>query len=244
MDENNALHAVDLALTQRGFKRDWGGGAQPLYVGPVESHGLEVRVSIEIPDLEFVDQPIIRILSQGKASGKHMPHLVGPNGAICYIAANSTVLDRYDPGGAVLRCLLQAEKVIGDGLRGRLDDDFVDEFTNYWGGSAALIDLPANFEGAGEIYLVAFRKETGAEIGVLCAKGNLASSFRAAHVSNRGLRADPVCSPCLVVKAGRDLGTDWEGGLPRNLEGLSKFLGSIGKHSALDAALREGSGLS
>ena len=232
-----------MALRQEGFKRDWSGSANPLYVGALERHGLGVTVSIEIVDLDFVEQPLIKLLSHGKASGKRTPHLIGAGGMLCYVARNSTVLDRYDPGGTVLRCLLQAEKVLGDGLRGRTDADFVDEFANYWGqGPAILIDLPIDFAGEAAIFGVAFAQDR--ETYLLAEKGKLAPSFRSAHVVSRRTDMQPISVPCTVLRVDHNLGALWRGSaLPGNLEELSQFLEEIGRSAALKTALKNGSGL-
>jgi molybdopterin/thiamine biosynthesis adenylyltransferase len=245
VDEQAALRAIDVALTQNAFMRDWSATPAARWIGPLERHGLKVTVSIDVVDLDFVQQPRIRLVSRGNAAGKLMPHIIGPDGELCYLARNSTVLDRYDPGGTILRCLLQAEKVIGDGLRSRSDGDFVDEFANYWGRSSILVDLPPDFEGLAEIRWIAFGPAPG--LALLCAKGQLATSFAATHAANRGAGSKPVSEPCVVVRVQRDLGLDWDGAaLPGDLKALAQFLEHVGKkeRNALYVALREGAGLS
>ena len=39
MDEQEALHAIDTALKQEKFKKDWSQGPRPVYVGRLERHG-------------------------------------------------------------------------------------------------------------------------------------------------------------------------------------------------------------
>jgi hypothetical protein len=124
VDEQEALRAIDFALKQEGFKKEWSQGPYPVYVGRIERHGLEAEVSVEVTDLDFVDLPVIKLLSRGNAQGRRTPHLIGPDGMVCYVARNAMVFDRYNPGGTVLQCLKMAEKVLGDGLRGRSDLDY------------------------------------------------------------------------------------------------------------------------
>jgi molybdopterin/thiamine biosynthesis adenylyltransferase len=246
VDEQEALQAIDTALRQRGFKRDWSRTAHPHYTGPLERDGLQVTVSIEIPDLDFVNQPVIRLVARGSASEKRMPHIAGPNGELCYFARGSTVLDRYDPGGTVLRCLAQAEKVIGQGLRGRSDADFAVEFANYWGGSSVLMDLPPGFEGQAAINWIAMAPGDAPAIGVLALKEKLSPSFSRAHAKNRGDKAKPVTELCVVVRTERALGSDSDGrALPGDLKALSEFLAGVGDaaKAALTATLRDGKGL-
>lgn len=245
MDEQEALQATHAALVQRDFKRDWSLGAHPCYVGPLERDGLRVTVSIEIPDLDFVTLPVIRLLDRGSASGKRMPHTAGPRGELCYMARGSSVLDRYNPGGTVLRCLVEAEGMIGQALRGRLDGDFAAEFANYWGGSSVLVDLPTDFAGAASIEWIAFGHGSERPMAVLTGKGKLAPSFRLAHAKNRGEKDRPISELCIVVRTARTLGAEWNGNpLPRDLKELSEFLAGIdGGRDALASTLRDGAGL-
>src|SRR6202000_1114371 len=117
---------------------------------------------------------------------------------------------------------------IGDGLRGRSDGDFVDEFANYWGRSSILVDLPPDFEGLAEIRWIAFGPAP--DLALLCARGQLAASFAAADAANRGQRPKPASEPCFVVRVRRDLGSDWDGAaLPGDLKALAQFLERIRK---------------
>lgn len=242
MDDQTALRAIDAALKQEGFKKDWSESAHPYYIGRIERHGLEAVVSIEIPDFDFVDPPVIKLHSRGKAEGKRTPHLIGPDGMVCYVARNAMVFDRYDPGGTVLQCLQMAEKVLGDGLRGRSDPDYVDEFSEYWADyPAILVDLPSNFHGDGEIFDVALSR-TARDTLVLAAKDDLAPSLVAMHKANRGIKAVPSTTPCRVVRIDRDLSANGAT-LPRNLRSLAAFLDKFGVLSELEPALQTGTGL-
>lgn len=244
MDEQEVLRTIDAALRQEGFKRDWSQSAHPYYVGRIERHGLETEVSIEVPDLDFVDLPVIKLLSRGKAEGKRTPHLLGPDRMVCYVARNAMVFDRYDPGGTVLQCLRLAEKVLGDGLRGRSNLDYVDEFSEYWadGGPSILVDLPDGFRGDGEIFHVGL-SQTAKDVLVLAPKNGLAPSLKALHVANRGIKAIPGTVPCRIVRVDHDLGNDGGESLPRDLRGLAAFLSQIGALDELKPVLELGTGL-
>lgn len=243
MDEQDVLRTIDAALRQEGFRKDWSQSAHPFYVGRLERHGLEAEVSIEVPDLDFVEPPVIKLLSRGKAEGKRTPHLLGPDDMVCYVARNAMVFDRYDPGGTVLQCLRLAEKVLGDGLRGRSDLDYVDEFSQYWGnGPSILVDLPKDFRGDGEIFFVGLSRTANDKL-VLAPKDGLAPTLKAQHAANRGIKALPESVPCRIMRVERDLGADGGGALPRNLRGLDAFLDGIGMAYELKAALELGGGL-
>jgi hypothetical protein len=200
-------------------------------------------VSVEVVDLDFVELPVIKLLSRGKAAGKRTPHLIGPDGMVCYIAKDAMVFDRYDPGGTVLRCLRLAEKVLGDGLRGRSDLDYADEFGQYWADSPSiLVDLPHDFRCDGEIFYVRLSRTTDRDTLVLAPKNGLALSLKAMHTACRGTKVVDS-TPCRIVRVDRDLG-DNGGALPRNLQSLSAFLEEIEAASDLRVALEAGTGLS
>lgn len=243
MDEQEALRTIEAALKQEGFKKDWSQGPHPVYVGRLERHGLEAEVSVEVVDLDFVDLPVIKLLSRGKAAGRRTPHLTGPDSMVCYVAKNAMVLDRYNPGGTVLQCLKMAEKVLGDGLRGRSDSDYVDEFGQYWADKPAiLVDLPGDFRGDGEIFHVGLSRTQ--ETLVLAPRNGLASSLKARHEACRGTKATINSTPCRIARVDHDLGGDGGGALPRNLQDLCAFLEKIGMATELKLALHTGDGLS
>lgn len=242
-DDQETLRAIDAALRQEGFRKDWSQSAHPYYVGRIERHGLEAEVSIEVPDLDFVEPPVIKLLSRGKAEGRRTPHLLGPDDMVCYVARNAMVFDRYDPGGTVLQCLKLAEKVLGEGLRGRSDLDYIDEFGQYWAaGPSILVDLSEGFRGDGEIFHVGL-SQTASDKLVLAPKDGLAPSLKALHAANRSTKATPQSMPCRIVRVDSDLGADRGGALPRNLRSLAAFLDRIDLAHELEPALALGTGL-
>jgi len=144
-----SLQEIDAALKQRGFVRE-GQRPLPCYVGELDKTALRIPVSMEIQDTNFVRPPVVRLLRSVDARLKPIAHVAGPEGLLCYLDARATVLDRYDPGGTVVRCLMEAERVLRDALRGRSDRNFVGEFLSYWADLTALVDLPADFEGGSD----------------------------------------------------------------------------------------------
>jgi Prokaryotic E2 family B len=126
MNRAKARQDIVEALKQRGFKRDWTSPAHLRFRGDLDQSGLKIPVSIEVPDLDFVNIPVVRIDPGGIKTGNQVPHLSGADDQLCYLEPRSTVLDRYNPGGTVLRCLARAERVIGDAVRGKLNDDFAE----------------------------------------------------------------------------------------------------------------------
>jgi molybdopterin/thiamine biosynthesis adenylyltransferase len=141
------LVRVHDALTQRGFKRNWQLAERSVFSGVLDAGGLDIPVDIEVTDLDFVTYPSIRLHASWQAPARKLPHIIGPNYGVCYYARGAVILDRYNPGGTVLQCLDQAERVLRDAIRGRSDGDFADEFQAYWGTVSAYIDLPDGYEG-------------------------------------------------------------------------------------------------
>ena len=246
MNKTKARQAITEALKQRGFKRDWTNPAHLKFRGNLDPSGLNVPVSIEVPDLDFVNIPVVRIDPGGIKTKKQVPHFSGADDQLCYLEPHSTVLDRYNPGGTVLRCLTRAEKVLGDAVRGKLNEDFADEYANYWSTTTLLVDLPSTFNGETEIFWLSLNHDDKEGTPILTRKNKLARSFKDAHERARGSGAKPPSEACWVVTIDRQLGLDPEASVPpRNLAKLITFMKANGApESIVDAAICKGTGLS
>ncbi|TIV75490.1 MAG: hypothetical protein E5V79_01100, partial [Mesorhizobium sp.] len=115
------------------------------YRGHLPINPTAVPVEVIVPDFDFVQYPVIRILDLSISKTRKLPHILGPEGIVCYYGLGSAILDRYDPGGTIMRCLMKAEKVLTDALGGRLDRDFAAEFASYWATTWMLYDLPRDY---------------------------------------------------------------------------------------------------
>lgn len=153
-DAAEARRLLHDALIGRGFRRTPAKPGTNYYEGEFSIGEGSVPIFVLADDLEFVSYPTIGIMPGWKSDGRRLPHVLGPGGIICYYAAGAVVLDRYDPGGTILQCLTQAERVLRDALAGRLDADFAGEFRSYWGGTWELSDLPIRFGGVGRFHTV------------------------------------------------------------------------------------------
>jgi molybdopterin/thiamine biosynthesis adenylyltransferase len=246
MNESDARHAITAALRQREFERDWKHPAHLRFRGNLDPSGLHIPVSIEVPDLDFVNIPVVRIDPGGIRTRNMIPHLSGADDQLCYLDAGSTVLDRYDPGGTVLRCLMRAEEVLGDAVRGKLNDDFVDEYANYWSSKTLLVDLPADAIGETEIFWVFLNCGDEEGTPILTRKGKLARSFRDAHERARGPGVKPSSEACWVVSVDVPLGCDPNASVPpANLAEMLMFMAACrARTSVIDEAFRRGDGLS
>ncbi|MGL4528001.1 MAG: ThiF family adenylyltransferase, partial [Aestuariivirga sp.] len=129
------------------------------------------------------------------------------------------VLDRYDPGGAVLLCLEQAEKVIRDAIRGRSDAAFADEFWAYWLATPMLLDLPEDYTGPATAYFIVLGGENSMA-RVLALKSTWALKM---HRGPKNVTS--VTEPALVVRTDRPLTLDPSGPWPpMDLAGLNRWL--------------------
>lgn len=153
-DASRARLQLHHALVGRGFVRTSDKQGTHRYEGSLAIGENSLPIFVLVDDLEFVRYPLIGIMPGWQPRGWKVPHVLGPGGTVCYYARGAVVLDRYDPGGAILQCLDQAERVLRDALAGRLDADFAGEFRSYWGGTWQLGDLPRSYSGDGTFHMV------------------------------------------------------------------------------------------
>lgn len=122
-----------------------------------------------------------------------VPHLLGHDRSICYYGKGSVVLDRYDPGGTILQCLEQAEKVLRNAIRGRSDADFADEFQVYWGSTFVYVDLPVGYVGPARLRSAKLSRKNGSALFVSDGKSWLSGD------QERSQRSGPAGTPVTVV---------------------------------------------
>lgn len=152
MQRPHAVAAAEAKLVELGFKKDekstW------LQEEPVEGGVLALQVilgkepSHSLPQI-FVDR---------KRLPRRVPH-VERDGKICLPTRERVLLDAGDPASIVGEAVALAKNVIQDGLSGRLDCDFRQEFMAYWGSGAkekALWPIPIPSEPQ-EIVLTTIR---------------------------------------------------------------------------------------
>lgn len=218
------------ALVQRKFER-LPGCRFDTYRGYLPINPKPVPVEIIVPDYDFLQYPVVRIVDASVLDNRKLPHILGPAGIICYYGAGSAILDRYNPAGTILRCLIKAEKVVADALGGRLDSDFAAEFASYWGKSWMLYDLPHDFSGLGTVAYPVLR-EDGVPTPVLTAKSSWATDRDPASVAS--------AEDALIVSINKPLTLDpnsnWP---PENLLQIKRWLRWIapGLEGKLDEAL-------
>lgn len=226
MDDVEAWAAIERALAQVGFERDWSATVKPTFVGQLDPSHLAAPASIEIDDLGFVAPPLVRLHEPG-VYGRVIAHVLGPEGELCYLDRRARVLDRYDPGGTVLSCIEAAEKVLRDAVSGRSDDYLLEDFAAYWNGDFIYVDLDSSAK-VGEIAWIALNPSSNQLSGVLTAKGKLAPALLARHRAVLGPKAEPTRQLCPIIMVDAPLRVDpnlpWP---PYDLEGMCAWLDGV-----------------
>lgn len=123
------------ALLQRGFHARRSRGSRQIFDGELKIAVGTILGRLEVEDWDFLEYPTIRLLERPAFLPKLLPH-VGAGGDFCYLRPESIVLDRFDPVGALLLCLDQAEAVLERMVSNpeRRNQDVQDEFLAYWRG--------------------------------------------------------------------------------------------------------------
>ena len=199
-DKSSSLHAIHDALIRRGFVRDWSASPRAIYVGRLDPSDLGLLVSVEVTDPNFIRPVAIRLREADLA--RKLPHILTEDLSLCYFEGGGIVFDRYDPGGTILQCLDQAERVVRDAVRGRLDDDFAAELSSYWGDRFVFTDVATDMVGECSIYYLATSRE-GTFLPVLCVPGSGLHTTHARHS-----RHPPVEEACTVLSVARRLSLD------------------------------------
>ncbi|MBZ9813832.1 E2/UBC family protein [Mesorhizobium sp. CA7] len=201
------------------------------YRGRWQINPTTVPVEVIVQDFDFVQYPVIRILDPSISKSRKLPHILGPDGIVCYYGFGAAILDRYDPGGTIVRCLAKAEKVLTDALSGRLDGDFAAEFASYWATSWMLYDLPRDYSGLGSVVYPHLRSDK-VPTPVLIKKSS--------WVTERDPASKNGAEAALIVTVNEPLSldptVDWP---PENLLQLKRWLRWVapGLTSKLDEAL-------
>lgn len=216
-DKAATKQKLHIALTQRHFLRDWSKPSEFVYKGILDPSNLRIPISIKIADMDFVKYPKIYIDQDYDFQDRIIPHIEGDDRALCYMASGSVVLDRYNPGGTILQCLEQADRVIRNAFRERSTIDIAEEFHSYWGDYHVYVDLPTNFMGYARLQIY----EKGTKKAALLSQQTswLSETFKKIFSS------DIHYYDCLIVKAETILtlnpSASWP---PKNLNDLNKWL--------------------
>lgn len=121
------------AVVQRGLFRSphrISGIAGGALEGKVDVAGREVTLQLLLDAAFPLSLPMF-LLQPWDALG-FIPHVLPPDGIVCYSAAEGLVLDRDRPVEIITEALGRAIQTLSDGVTGRNHTDFVDELEVYW----------------------------------------------------------------------------------------------------------------
>ena len=97
MNDRDARHAVAAALRQKGFEQDFSHPAHPRFRGRLDPTGLDIPVTIEVSDFDFVSAPVVRIEPGGIDASTVIPHVSGADDQL-WTQNSSGILDTAESG--------------------------------------------------------------------------------------------------------------------------------------------------
>lgn len=133
MDRQAAWAEINATLLEQGYEEKQ--GANPEYHGKLNVHGTLVDVSLSIPDISFMELPVIKLLDRSQLSPGilgHVFHNLEVNSGICYASGVGLPLDLHSPGGSILRVLEQAKKALEVNYAGGGIGEVTAEYQDYW----------------------------------------------------------------------------------------------------------------
>ncbi|MDX7889158.1 MULTISPECIES: ThiF family adenylyltransferase [Aeromonas] len=135
-----ALPDLILEMQSRGF--NYRGRTPERWIqfeGPLNTSEGTFPCSFTV-DPHFFSLPVVKLKKLPASLRPVTPHL-GASGWLCYLAASTVVLDIFDPIGQTLRCLAEAERVLGCVLRGEMVEDLAEEFLVHWYSKFCIFDV-------------------------------------------------------------------------------------------------------
>lgn len=145
MTEADSKWKIDATLRSVGFERVDSSLSQ--YRGHLKPSGYEVEVELTVPDGRFVELPTLKVLNKEVLPVDVVAHIERDE-RLCFGDKQLLRLDRYNPGGSILRILEQAKETLNKSLGGQNAIEIQEEFPAYWnGGDAQLLTMLHNLEG-------------------------------------------------------------------------------------------------
>ena len=216
MDRQAAWAEINATLRAKGFEEKQ--GSSPEYHGQLNIHGSPVDVSLAIPDLSFMELPVIRLLDRAQlAPGVlgHVFHNLDVDSGICYASGVGLPLDLHSPGGSILRVLEQARKALEVNYAGRGVAEVTAEYQDYWRDSREPFRILANREENGTHFASLgyhyFTPEVGRPFFAICEDAELY-----AHKSEQYRTA-------LLVQTDQDIGPADGCKVPANMAQLETW---------------------
>lgn len=210
MNRHAAWAEINATLLARGFEEKQ--GAIPEYHGQLNVHGTAVDVSLTIPDLQFMDLPVVRLLDRSQLAPDilgHVFHNLDVDSGICYASGVGLPLDIHAPGGSILRVLEQAKKAVEVNYAGRGVSEVTAEYQDYWRESREPFRIMANREANGTHFksLGFYRviPEVGRRFLAICEDAELYAHKREQYRTALLLQTDKNIGPVDGCKVPADL---------------------------------------
>ena len=136
MTKSNYQIIHDILLS-KGFKRCKSNNyGNHCYQANLLINEKEFGVEFCFSSVDFIDLPIIRVISWPKGIASCLPHLE-ENGKLCYLDHEFIYLDRYDVFNSIHTILDSLNNLLtqyASSDKKNLQEDYADEFTAYWHG--------------------------------------------------------------------------------------------------------------
>ena len=134
MNEADARWKIDATLKSVGFERI--DSSLSKYRGQLKPSGYQVEIDLTVPDGRFVELPTLKVLNKEILPVDVVAHIERDE-RLCFGDKQLLRLDRYDPGGSILRVLQQATETLNKSLGGGNVIEIQEEYPAYWGGGDA-----------------------------------------------------------------------------------------------------------
>ena len=134
MNETDAKWNIKATLKSVGF--ECVDSSLSKYHGHLKPSGYEVEVELTVPDGRFVELPTLKVLNKEILPVDVVAHIERDE-RLCFGDKQLLRLDRYDPGGSILRILQQATETLNKSLGDGNVIEIQEEFPAYWGGGDA-----------------------------------------------------------------------------------------------------------
>lgn len=123
-----------------------------------------------------------------------IPH-VEANGFVCFADPEGLVLDRRRPGDVVREAFYRAIGVLEDGMSGRNQSDFADEFGAYWARLPEGVELRSVLDPADDVRRVLIATRKGEEPVVVGDQDNLSAFYNGRAVGGKYTLQNAVYLP-------------------------------------------------
>lgn len=166
VESSLTLEELDASLDADGFHRTRLLGGLIIYEGHISAEGESLKAELLMPaDLHLRVPPTINLLELPEDAGA-MPH-VFPIGNppskwnLCYAGSGTSWFVNDDPASHIRGCVHRAEGLLGEILRGELDDELGFDFNAFWGIEKSIkVDIEYGYSGKGKVvYLTLYDDE-------------------------------------------------------------------------------------